>query len=126
MTGRNDIEAAFAHMYSDQLTDFFDEYGRIAMIATTTNNTSVFNDFLNQTLPRNMKFFEDRLSRNRGFLAGSGFTYADLHLGSILDLMNEQKSMVLKAYPNIAALDRRVLQIPQIADWIKKRPKTDM
>ena len=73
MTGRNDIEAAFAHMYSDQLTDFFDEYGRIAMIATTTNNTNVFNDFLNQTLPRNMKFFEDRLSRNRGFLAGSGF-----------------------------------------------------
>ncbi len=121
MTGKNDKDAAYAHMYSDQLTDFFDEYGR----AFAENNTSILNKFLNETLPRNMKFFEDRLARNRGFLAGTSLTYADVHLSSILDLMNDQKNMVLKVYPNIAALDRKVLQIPQIVDWIKKRPKTD-
>ncbi len=126
LTGKNDTDAAFAHMYSDQLNDFYDEYGRIAMVASTTNNTNVLNGFLNQTLPRNMKFFEDRLAKNRGFLAGTSLSYADIHLSSILDLMNEQKNTTLKGYPNIASLDRKVLQIPQIAAWIKKRPKTDL
>ena len=111
LVGRNDIETAFANMYSDQLTDLFNR-----LPEPSENNSLITTLFRNYLRP-----FEDRLMKNNGFLAGTKLTYADLYLSSMLENLKEQKNETLKDFPFINALDNRVRNMLRIKDYLQNR-----
>lgn len=122
MQGRTEYDAAYAGMYSEQLNDILNEYAQLFL----ANNVTGLMSFVNGPLRNYLKVFNDRLSANYGYLAGTDYTYADLRLIATLDLMPDmERNMMLRMFQNIGALDNRVRRIPAIRDWINKRPKTE-
>ncbi|CAF1015143.1 unnamed protein product, partial [Brachionus calyciflorus] len=64
LDGRNSLENSLIDMYGAQMGDLFNAYS-----AAINNNQSEI--FFNTTWPQNLKFFDDRLTKNgNGFLVG--------------------------------------------------------
>ena len=81
----------------------------------------------NEVIPHNMKLFESKLAKtNSGYLIGKGLTWVDLYLSSILEWLGPNKEAVLNNFPHLKASDEKIRSLPKIAEWISKRPKTDM
>jgi glutathione S-transferase len=112
LIGRCDTDAAFANMYSDQLKDLFNQ-----LPDPGQNNTLMASLFRN-----NLRIFEKRLAANNGFLAGNSVSYADLFLSSILDNLKEQKNQVVKEFPKVLELDRKITSNQRIRDYLLSRP----
>ena len=121
--GWSDIDRAYADMYTSQLLDLFDQIGRYQF----ETNATVREQLFTETWSANMPIFENRLAKtNTGYLVGSSLTWADLYLSSILDNLGERYNQVLANFSRIRALDQKVKSMPQIADWLKRRPITPM
>ena len=71
--------------------------------------------------PTNLKIFENRLAKNKGWLVGNGMTWADMHFVLALDWVEDE---ILAPYKHCKALIQKVTSTPKIAEWIKKRPVT--
>ena len=123
---RNEIEVAYAEMFSHQFTDVFNLANAAFMNANSTNQTNILT-VLNATLSLTLKRVEERIIANPlgcGVIAGRDISYADIYLSAILDLVGNQRDNVTMPYPNVKALDARVRSMPKIAEWIKNRPVT--
>ena len=78
-------------------------------------------------MPKNLNIFERKLAKTgTGYLVGDSLTVADLFLFTLLDTLNERKDKVLIIYPNLKRLDERIRNNPRIAEWLRKRPVTEM
>ena len=123
ISGRNDLETAYIDMYTSQLLDLFD---RIATYNFETNMT-IKEQLFNATWSTNLPFFESKLVKTKtGYLVGSMLTWADLYLSSILDNLGNRYDRVLEKFPEVMKLDKMVKAMPRIAQYLKKRPVTDM
>ncbi len=81
----------------------------------------------NEVIPNNMKLFESKLAKtNSGYLIGKGLTWADLYLVCILEWLGPHKEAVLNNFSHLKAFEHKIRSLPKIAEWISKRPKTDM
>ena len=98
------------------------------MIIRLENKKKELQDRLtNEVIPNNMKLFESKLAKtNTGYLIGNGLTWADLYLSSILEWLGPNKDAVLNNFPHLKAFEQKIRSLPRIAEWISKRPKTDM
>lgn len=62
-----------------------------------------------------------------GWMFGQKVTYVDLYLTLVADLLlTFVGANVLDAYPAVSKLKTSVETLPNIAKWIKERPKTEM
>ena len=123
IAGRNDLTTAYVDMYASQLLDLFD---RIASYNFETNMT-IKEELFNATWSANLPFFESKLKKtNTGYLVGSTLTWADLYLSSILDNLGSRYDRVLEKFPEIVKLDKMVKSMPRIAEYLKKRPVTEI
>lgn len=78
-------------------------------------------------MPNTFGFFEKRLSQSKsGFLVDSGLTYGDLYISSLLDYLGEKKDAILANFPHLKKMDEQVRAHPRVAEWLAKRPKTDI
>jgi hypothetical protein len=79
-----------------------------------------------QTLPHNLRLYEERIRQSgSGFLAASGLSWIDLHLVNVLEWLGEKKETAFADFKRVKDLDENVRKIPNIAEWIAKRPQTD-
>ena len=84
-----------------------------------------------ETLPANLKLFDAKLSKNpSGFLVGDSLTWLDLYFVAMLEFLTVFFAETLKAlneqYPKIKEHDARIRAVPQIAEWLAKRPANPM
>ena len=90
-----------------------------------TEKAELLKKLHDEILPRNLKFFEERLKKtNTGYLVGSNATLADIFLISALEKLGDQREAILANYTHLYALDKRIRSHPKVADWIAKRPNT--
>jgi len=86
--------------------------------------------FLKETLPAAVASFEKLLKENKGgdsFFVGDKLTWADLAVTDITHWFGSlQIELPFADAPKLKALKDRVESIPQIAEWIKKRPVTTL
>lgn len=123
ISGRNDLETSYVDMYTSQLLDLFDRIGTYNFETNMTIKEQLFNATWSTYLP----FFESKLKKtNTGYLVGSTLTWADLYLSSILDNLGNRYDRVLEKFPEIVKLDKMVKSLPRIAQYLKKRPVTEM
>lgn len=126
LAGKSDLEAAEIEMYGDQLADVFAEIVALFFEQDETRKKALETKFATETIPHNMKLFNDRLGKTgSGYFAKSGLSWADLYLFVILDNLGDKKDAVLANFKNVKALDENIRANPRIAAWLAKRPKTD-
>jgi glutathione S-transferase len=83
--------------------------------------------FETQTLPHHLKLYNEKIaSSGSGYLAASGLSWADLHLVNVLEWLGENKEATLANFKHVKELDAKVRANPKVAEWIAKRPKTDI
>ncbi len=95
-----------------------------------TRKADLEKTFSTELLPKHVKVFESRLAKNgTGFLVGNSLTVADLFLFNLVDVLalsNAPRPISALANANhIRAHEDRIRNMPRIAEWIRKRPKTD-
>lgn len=123
IAGKNDVETAYIDMYSSQLLDLFDRIGTYNF----ETNMTVKEQLFNQAWSTNLPFFESKLEKtNTGYLVGSTLTWADLYLSSILDNLGDRYMAVLEKYQRIVKLDKMVKSMPRVAEWLRRRPVTEL
>lgn len=83
-----------------------------------------------EELPKFFKHFEAMLKKNNGgdgFFVGDSVTWADVafaHQVEYVSIVGLDADTFLADYPKLKALKDRVLQLPEIAAWVAKRPES--
>lgn len=86
-----------------------------------------FEKYYGETVPNSFKLITKTLEENKtGYLVGDGITFADLLLLNACDWMTDHKDKLLAQFPAIKAHYDMVAAIPNIAEWIKKRPVSEL
>ena len=125
LAGYGDREQAEVDMYSDQVSDLFNEMGKAFRETDETRKKQLEAKLNFETIPQQLAIFEARASKtDSGFLAASGLTYADLFLSIVIDGLRENKIKFLAHFPHLKKLREQVTTHPRIATWIAKRPVT--
>lgn len=83
---------------------------------------------LNDLLPSTMKFLEKFANKNakNGYFIGKTITLADIHFFAVCERFLGMMPDYLDAYPHLKALNQKVKSQPKIAQWLEKRPKTEL
>jgi len=130
LAGKTDLDQARADMLVDCYEDtvkpalsFFDEKDE-------EKKASTMKKFKEEQLPGSLDSLEKLLIGNNGgdgFLVGNELTWADLGFLVLIDWLTifGADDQISKR-PKLDALRRRIEAVPKIADWLVKRPKTDM
>ncbi|XP_031356782.1 glutathione S-transferase-like [Photinus pyralis] len=79
-----------------------------------------------EILPFYMKRMEAAAKKNKSHLAAGKLTWADVHFVGIVDYLSFMIGRDLLAdCPSLQVLQKTVLKLPGIKEWVVKRPVTD-
>ena len=126
LAGDNAFENAQIANIVDAVTDLNQEMLRGFYEKDEARKEELKKKFVDETLPSKLPFFEKRASTSAsGWLHNNKLSWADfafyLSAGWILPVLPD----VLDPYPGLKRLYASVEALPNIAKWIKDRPKTD-
>ncbi|XP_073252272.1 hematopoietic prostaglandin D synthase-like isoform X1 [Porites lutea] len=127
------FDEAIADMISDGVTDLFPPLIKMHFEKDETKKEELKKEFFGTTLPARLEKFEALLkNRNEGkdFFLGEKLTYADIiffdFCNSFLSKGEKTVPEQLEKFPPLVQLYNRVLSVPEINEWVSKRPKTEM
>ena len=127
LAGSNDIERAQADMIVEQLNDVLIHYSLYMYEQNEERKKELGEKLLTKILPENIAYFEKLLSKsNTTYFASNELTWADLALINAMDRVGDKKSALLENAPLLKALEERVRSHSKVAEWLEKRPKTDL
>jgi len=129
LAGKSPIEKAQVDMVVGCFGDVLSQFAAI-MKAEPEKKAELVKKFADEVLPEGLKKMEKLLEGNNGgngFFVGDSVTYADFAVTHGLSMTSVfEIDPHLENFPKLKALTERVQGLPQIADWIKKRPVTPM
>jgi len=128
LAGKDDLEQA----YVDSIADFQKDVGSklqpyFAVVAGRAegNKDELKKTVLIPTLEANMPIYEKLLKESgSGFFAKSGLTWVDFFVAEGFNTMNKLVPDALAKYPFALEFVKKVHSVPQIKDYIAKRPDT--
>nr|AYN44489.1 glutathione S-transferase S1-2 [Brachionus calyciflorus] len=127
LAGKGDEEQAEVEMYGDQVSDLLNELVKVHFEKDETRQNELRKKFHEEILPNTLKTLDGKIAHNgSGYLVASGLTWADLFLVNILEWLGDKKEAALANFSNLKSLDEKVRSHPRIAEWLEKRPKTEM
>nr|UOU03289.1 glutathione S-transferase sigma 1-3 [Brachionus rubens] len=127
LAGKGDEEQAEVESYGDLITDLLTELVKVHYEKDEARKAEVSKKAFEETIPNILKVLDAKVAKNgSGFLVASGLTWADLFLVTILEWLGDKKSALLSNFKNLKSLDEKVTSHAKIADWLAKRPKTEM
>uniref|UniRef100_A0A1Y1MW72 glutathione transferase n=1 Tax=Photinus pyralis TaxID=7054 RepID=A0A1Y1MW72_PHOPY len=78
-----------------------------------------------EVLPYYLERFETIVENNNGHLATGKLTWADIHFVGILDYLSFMTGKtIIAGYPGLQNLEKTILNLPGIKEWVAKRPVT--
>jgi len=130
LAGKTEIEKARADMLVDCMDDILKPTTAFFFEKDKAKQEELQATFDKETLPALLLLLEKLLVENKGgntFFVGDSLTWADL---TWIDLCSWLGSIgsdsAISSVPKLAALRIRVEALPMIAEWIKKRPVTQI
>ena len=124
LAGSDDVENAQLGSYADFCDDMLTEAAR-AIEAKDDAEKARMKEVFDAKNPKWLDVFEGKIG-DSGWLYGSKLTWVDCHVAHYLSLIVELGSPnLLRNYPKLSALIKNVEGQPKIAEWMKKRPKTE-
>jgi len=132
MAGKTELEQAQIDMIIDCFEDSIKPMVAFmhAKDMPETEKAARKKTYVEEQLPAYLALLEGLLKANHGgdkFLVGDELTWVDLQFLSFVKWIGHSGVVEPFAkFPKLAGLKTRVESVPKIADWIAKRPKTDL
>jgi len=128
LTGADELEAAKCDELVDALGDLRKEWGRYHFESDETKKAEYKKALLEVHVPKYFGKFDSIIEANGGkWLVGQNVTWADLQVVSGVEQFETLfEPAILDKYPNVKKLRDAVMALPQIQEWVEKRPKTAM
>jgi len=131
LAGKTDLEQAQVDMIADCYEDAVKPMTALFTEKDEGKQAEVKRKYAEEQLPGYLKLLENFLTANHGgdkFFVGDEVTWADLQFLSFTKWISHLVAVQepYEKFPKLAALQKRVESIPKIAEWIEKRPVTDV
>ncbi|XP_002731499.2 hematopoietic prostaglandin D synthase-like [Saccoglossus kowalevskii] len=129
MAGKNNLEKAKVDMIVDAIDDLAQAMVKFFHEKDEQKKAEAKDEFKTKTVPILYGALERLLIANDGgdgFFVGEEPTLADFAFVTNGDYVKKFNPEVLDNYPKLKALQERVFELPRIAEWVKKRPVTEM
>ncbi|XP_053980683.1 glutathione S-transferase-like [Hylaeus volcanicus] len=127
LTGRDEWEAMMCDVLVDTLGDLKQIIYQYRTEKDQFKKEEKKAKLLKETIPFYLNKFEQTIGENGGYAVGSTTTWTDFVFAVALEnFENIFGSAALENYPGLRALKRRVHGIPAIAEWLTKRPQTEV
>lgn len=126
LAGSSDFENAQLAGIIDVLNDFMGKLVDFYYIEEEERKASVKKRFEEEYIAKYWGILESMFQKNSsGWIFGDKPTYADLHLYGAFEHMAVVFPTFFDLYPGMAKLKVAVESLPNIAHWLKTRPKTE-
>ncbi|XP_022903524.2 glutathione S-transferase-like [Onthophagus taurus] len=126
LTGSNEWEDLELDAIVDTITDFRMKAVPIYMESDPDKKEVIKQDFLVETVPYYLEKFDKIAGENGGFMAIKKFTWADIVMLTVTDLVSVLVGQdITEKYQNIQNVKKYVKEIPAIKEWIETRPETE-
>jgi glutathione S-transferase len=130
LAGKTELEQAQVDMIVDCFEDSIKPMIAFFQEKDETRKAEMKKKFAEEQMPASLTLLEKLLTANHGgdkFFVGDELTWADLQYLSFTKwITHSGVENPVANFPKLAALKARVEAIPKIAEWIEKRPKTDL
>jgi len=130
LAGKTDLDQARADMLIDCYEDTVKPALGFFRETDEGKKAAAKQKFIEEQLPVSLDNLEKLLRENKSgddFLVGDELTWADLGLLVLIDWLKVfGADAEIGKRPKLDALRNRVEAVPKIAEWLAKRPKTDM
>lgn len=123
LAGANDVENAVLAGIADCYLDCAQAGMKGLFVEDETEKAKQMEQFRNDC----SKWFEkfESMINDDGWLYGNKLTWVDIAVGSgVHFLSGPYTNAIFEKYPKLLALSKRVLEQPNIAEWVKTRPVT--
>jgi len=126
LAGSDYLEAAKLDEYADCVKDLLKEVEQM-YTDDETRKMEVKKNVLNKAIPKFLAPLDEDIKTNGGkYLVGDNFTWVDFLLAHFTELFEGfVDKTILDKYPAVKAHQENVFNIPQIKEWIAKRPVTE-
>lgn len=126
IAGKTNFEKAEVNEIVDAVTDLqnavYGAFNEKDDIAKAEKQKKVFGE----TVPSGLANLEKMLVKRGGqFFVANSFSWAELHLFQLVDLLCSQDSKILGAMPRLANNVQRTRELPNIKKWLNDRPAND-
>lgn len=123
--GKTDLEKAQVDAIADLINDMINAAMPGFYEQDPVKKEEFFTKYFAETIHSFLAHLVKALEENKGgFLVGDVVTFADLILVNSWEWM-KAKDTIFEKYPALKAHYEKVRLIPQIAEWIQKRPVTE-
>jgi len=128
LAGEDDLEQAKADEIIDALSDLRSEWRKWFSQADEAKKEELKKELVETISPRFFNKLTSIKEANDGeWLVGKNVTWADIHVAVTLEFFESTADPeVLTKFPVLKALKEAVWSLPQIKEWIEKRPQTAM
>lgn len=125
LAGANDWESLQIDIVADTFNDLRQKIGAAHYEADEKLKETKYETVVKETLPFYLPKLDAIAKENNGYLANGKLSWADLFFVGLLDYVNMMARLdITEKYPNLQQVKKNVLAVPQIKDWVDKRPKT--
>jgi glutathione S-transferase len=124
--GTTNLEKAYAHMISDVIRHAQDASIAFLIEKDETKKNEMVKKFSEETFPTVCEKLETHLKKNgTGWFVGNKVTYADICAFDFFSgFTAKELTLSAEKTPFLAALVDKVKNLPNIAEWLEKRPHT--
>ncbi|XP_071439843.1 glutathione S-transferase-like [Hetaerina americana] len=125
LTGDDDWEAMLCDISIDTVTDLRLQIVAYNFEADEDAKEKKKEVLVNETIPFYLEKLDDDVKKNNGHFVLGKLTWADLVNVAILDMLQDMMQMSFtENHTNLKGIMDKVMAIPQIKEWVEKRPKT--
>lgn len=129
LAGSNDIENAEIAGIIDILHDFEIRLVTMYFEKDEERKAQLKEKFGKEDIPKYWGIIDGICKKNNaaeGWIHGDTPTYADLSIFNTLGFFLSQVPTFMDDFPHVAKLKSSVEALPNVAEWLKKRPVTEM
>ena len=126
--GKTVEENAILDSYADLMNDMLMGFITAHHETDPEKKKELFTKYFTEGIIEFLKYFEKALIENKdGVIVGDKVTWVDLLFCTVWDFIpKETKEVLFARFPSCKALYHKIMSLPKIAEWIEKRPVTDM
>ncbi|XP_002731491.1 S-crystallin SL11-like [Saccoglossus kowalevskii] len=125
--GKNDLETAKIGMIVETFVDILNSFMKAWFNKDEKTKAELLEEFKTKTLTQKLAALEKLLVANNGgngYFVGDKVSLADITFVTFYEMFSKSVEGALDKYPKLKSLQSRVLALPKIAEWVKKRPES--
>ncbi len=129
LDGKDEAEKAQVDMMVEQYIDLQNAFIKHHFEQDEQAKKDLAAKLFSEIVPQNLAYFEKILAANKsnsGWYVGESISLVDVVAFNIWEWVRDHISEIVAKFPLVKANDDKVKSLPQISEWLAKRPASDL